>query len=229
MQRTAFGATLRWWCARLNLLFAEATNLANYASRDGVLSPEMLVEKMLSIEQFFRHCESLATARDDPHSMRVMLFTALETLSGIAPQLGWSVTYDFVKVEEMLVKLKAVMPKGVQALLLPRAERAVAALRSVGEGFFIEGRREESGHILVRGEDGVPRSLRVNVAIRSWLRVLRNSHHGFDRDQSLQTRDLLAIHDGRFPAALPDLAWFFLLYLLAFPEAIRRARPLPTA
>ncbi|MBF4563121.1 hypothetical protein ITJ43_13360 [Microbacterium sp. VKM Ac-2870] len=228
VRQNAYGAALRWWCGRLNLLFAEATNLANYADKSGLLSPEMLVEKLLSLEQLFRHCESLAVARDDLHSKRVMLFMALETLGGLAPRLTWQVTYDYLKVEELLDNLKATMPEGVQTVLLPRAERAVAALRVVGNGFFIADRRDQSGHILLRGDDGNLRPVEMNVAIRLWLRVLRNSQHGFDRDQSRQTRDLLAIHDGHFPEALADLAWFFLLYLLAFPESIRRARPLST-
>ena len=226
VRKNALGATLRWWCRRLNLLFAEATNLANYVDRSGALSPEMMVEKLLSLEQLFRHCESLAVARDDPHSMRVMLFMALETLSGIAPSLDWSATYDYVAVEKMLDKLKGTMPIGVQSVLLPRAERAVEAMRTVGAGFFIPERRTHAGDIMLIANDGKLRPVAPNVAIRLWLRVLRNSQHGFDREQTPQTRDLLAIHDGRFPEALADLAWFFLLYLLAFPESIRRARPL---
>jgi len=228
VRKNAYGAAIRWWCGRLNLLFAEATNLANYADKSRLLSPEMLVEKLLSLEQLFRHCESLAVARDDLHSKRVMLFMALETLGGLAPKFTWQVTYDYLKVEELLDKLKAAMPEGVQTVLLPRAERAVAALRVVGDGFFIADRRDQSGDIVLRGDDGKLRPVGMNVAIRLWLRVLRNSQHGFDRDQSRQTRDLLAIHDGHFPEALADLAWFFLLYLLAFPESIRRARPLST-
>ncbi|MFC7925179.1 hypothetical protein [Microbacterium laevaniformans] len=228
VRKNAYGAALRWWCGRLNLLFAEATNLANYGDSSGLLSPEMLVEKLLSLEQLFRHCESLAVARDDLHSKRILLFMALETLGGLAPGLTWQVTYDYVKVEDLLSKLKAAMPEGVRTVLLPRAERAVEALRVVGDGFFIPDRRDHSGDILLRGDDGKLQPVRMNVAVRLWLRVLRNSQHGFDRDQSRRTRDLLAIHDGHFPKALADLAWFFLLYLLTFPESIRRVRPLST-
>ena len=229
LKRTAFGAALSWWCSRLNVLFAEATNLANYSHRDKIFSPQMHVEKLLSLEQFFRHCESIATSGTDTHQRRTMMFAALETLAGIAPTLRWQASYDFVKVEQMLCQLRATMSDGVQAVLLPRAERAVAALRSLVDGFFIEARRDRSGDIFLLDDRGVSRPVAANVAVRLWLRVLRNSQHGFDRDQSLQTRDLLAIHDGRFPSELPDIAWFFLLYLMAFPESMRRARPTSSA
>ncbi|MEX8057043.1 hypothetical protein [Microbacterium sp. 16-032] len=223
-RRRAYSAAIKWWCERLNLLFAEATNLANYANREGILSPAMLAEKLLSLEQFFRHCESLATSRDDPHSSRVMLFMALETLAGIAPGLGHAVTYDLSKVEVMMAKVKEVMPGGVQALLLPRAERAVEALRAVADGFFVKSRRPDPEHVILRADNGELRPVPTAAAVKLWLRVLRNSHHGFDKEQGTQTRDLLAIHDGRFPEPLSDLAWLFLLYLLTFPRILRRAR-----
>lgn len=56
--------------------------------------------------------------------------------------------------------------------------------------------------------------------------MLRNAGHGFGSPtQRNEARDaaLLVAHDGRVPAELPDLAYLYLLELLAHPERLRRA------
>lgn len=216
-------AATRWWMRRLDLLFGEATNLFNYAA-GGVFSAPRMVEKLLNLEQCFRHCQSLSTTSADDHTRRMMTFIALEGFGGVSAKLNWSKTYSLPVATGMLEDLHHQLPAKVAAVLLPRAQRGVEALREVQDGFF-DCTRTNSDTITLVNKQGSREAVPLHTAAKLWLRVLRNSHHGFDQEPTPRERDLLALHDGRFPPALGDLPWLVLLYLLTFPEVMRRPTP----
>lgn len=218
-------ATLRWWVKQLNVFFSEATNLSNYAPDGTALSAELMVEKLLNLEQCFRNCQTLATLRSDPHARRLVAFSALESFGGVARALSWEQTYSLPKVEAMLQQIESAMPPKVATLLLPRARRGVEGLRRVQDGFFARSRLCASGEIELFNRDGRRVRQPLHAAAKQWLRVVRNSHHGFDKtpaNASPRDRDLLAVHDGVVPPGLADLPWLVLLYVMTFPEVIRR-------
>ena len=59
-------------------------------------------------------------------------------------------------------------------------------------------------------------------AASDWLRVMRNSAHGFEKQITDRQRTLIAAHNADIPLELPDLAWLHLLHLLCYPEQIAR-------
>ena len=221
----AYSSALRWWTKRLNLVLAEATNLTNYVEND-LFSAPMMVEKLINLEQVFRHSQSLATIVTDEHARRLILMTALEAFGGISNLLNWDRITKEPQVRKMLARIELEIPEEIQAVLLPRARRAVRALREVQDGFFVENRRV-GDNILVRNNRGEVRPVPAHDAASLWLRVLRNSHHGFDKPTT-RDRDLLVIHDGSFPRDLPDLTWLFVLYILCFPEVLHRGKTKPS-
>lgn len=109
-------------------------------------------------------------------------------------------------------------------MLLPRAERAVAALQQLQDGFFLPS-RVSSRSIRLPDSNGVDRAVPLESAAASWLRVLRNAGHGFGSRPKVKARDeaLLVAHDGSVPTDLPDLAYLYLLQLLARPDLLRRS------
>lgn len=74
----AFQPALRWWVAQLNLLLSVATDPSNQVV-DGMYSPQRAIEKLLSLEQYFRDCQVIAANFRDAHTWRLVLFAALES------------------------------------------------------------------------------------------------------------------------------------------------------
>jgi hypothetical protein len=57
--------------------------------------------------------------------------------------------------------------------------------------------------------------------------MIRNGHHGLVSDRfhaDSESRTMLTLHDGRIPDALPDIAFFHLVRLIAFADLLDPAR-----
>ncbi len=60
--------------------------------------------------------------------------------------------------------------------------------------------------------------------------MIRNGHHGFVSDRfhrDIDDRAMLTLHDGHLPDALPDLAFFHLVRLIAFADLLDPGRLYP--
>jgi hypothetical protein len=108
-------------------------------------------------------------------------------------------------------------------VLLPRARQAVAALRQLQDGFFAPSRLRESGMMVPR-KDGTESVMSIEKAVAAYLRVLRNGGHAFGGRPQPADSALLAAHDGVIPVDLPDLAYLYLLHLLARPRVLEHRR-----
>lgn len=217
---TAFTNAATWWVKQLELLFSTATEPGNYV-HSGLYDPQFALEKILSLEQFFRGCQSISVGSFDQHSSRLILFSVLETLGGLSTKLKWNYLTSVSRAKGILDDLKSAIPESAHAVLLPRAEAAVEALAQLQDGFLLPEGGSAEGLSLPRdkgGDEIVP----LDQAVSLWLRVVRNSHHGFDKKSTPRERTLLASHNADFPAHLPDLAWLYLLHLLANPEILLR-------
>lgn len=214
-----FQAALNWWIGRLDLTFSHITDPTNYEV-SGEFDPSLALERMLTFQQVCRGVQSLALSRDD-HVRRLLLFNVLDMLPGLSRAFDWKVTTSATRAGKLLERVRAQIPDDVGAVVLPRAVRAVDALVAVQSGFFMrtvvsdeEVRLPDSNGVLV----AVPKSTAASL----WLRTLRNTQHGFDKP-SPRDRALLAAHNGEVPTELADLAWLYLLAILADPSLLRRA------
>jgi hypothetical protein len=221
-----FTKAAQWWVSQLTTMFSVATEPANHM-RHGAYDPSMAVEKLLTLEQVFRDCQSIATITRDQHARLTLAFQVFTRLKGLVPSLEWKKLVGLNAARKTLMMLQTVMPLAIQPILLPRAERAVEALEEMGGGFFLANAAGEDA-IRLPAESGngkeelVPRSR----AVTEWLQLYRNSLHGFDRPTTSRHQALLAAHDGTIPGALADLAWLHLLGLLAKPGSLARFRAL---
>jgi hypothetical protein len=217
----AFRDTINWWTSRLDLVFSHLTEPTNYEV-DGRYSAPMALERIITFEQICRSCQVVATV-DDMHARRLAMFHVLDSIHGLRRDLSSQKLTNLGENRKLLDKLRAVMPPNVQAVLLPRAIAAVDALEELQTGFISSPKLTEAG--LIRPDSkGVETKVTLATAASEWLKIVRDSQHGWDRTPSPHIRALLDAHTGYIPARLPDLAWLNLLRFLAFPELLKRRR-----
>jgi hypothetical protein len=120
-------------------------------------------------------------------------------------------------VEDHLETLRRELPLDAQAVLLPRCEAAVVALREVVEGFAENATPD--GKIRLPTKGGGDELLAVDRAAAQFLRLTRNASHSY-RERIRDPRDvaLLAAHRTEIPETLADLAWLHVLRLMAHPR-----------
>lgn len=217
-----FTKASQWWVSQLNILFSVATEPGNHV-QDGAYNPSMAVEKLLTLEQVFRDCQSIATATRDQHARLTLAFQVFTRLKGLVPSLEWKKVAGLNAARKTLKMLQTTMPLAIQPVLLPRAERAVEALEEMEDGFFLANAAGEAA-IRLPADNGNEERIPRNQAVTEWLQLYRNSLHGFDKVTTPRHQALLAAHDGTIPGALADLAWLQLLGLLAKPGSLARFR-----
>jgi hypothetical protein len=175
-------------------------------------------ESLLSVEQAFRNVQSLSTHDRDLHAQRALFFDALDSIAAVRPP-GFDDLCKLSVAKKALADAEAEMSAAVADVLLPRARTAVDGLEELQKGFFLPSKTTGSGLRLPdkNGEKVFP----YDESAAMYLRVLRNSVHGFSGRAGIagdRGRALLAAHTGAIPDNLPDLAYLYLLRLLARPE-----------
>jgi hypothetical protein len=214
------GAALTWWTEALDRLFTEVTDPVRYAGDDGKYSVKRNFEALLSIEQAFRNVQSLSANARDSHVRRILLFDTLDTLEGLRSP-------DFARMCELsyaqraLDEVTCLLGPAAGRVLLPRARQAVTALQKLQQGFFAPSRLQDGG-LRVPDKRGVERVMSLEKATAAYLRVLRNGGHAFGGRPLPGDGVLLMAHSGDVPVDLPDLAYLYLLHLLARPQDLRR-------
>jgi len=212
-------AAVRWWVRQLDALLTETLDPANYMT-DGKFNTRRAYELHLGVEQLFRTVQSLSTHDRDPIARRTLFFDALDTLEGLT-RTALGTRCELTHAERVLDQLEQDLPPDVAPVLLPRAHAAVTALRELQQGFFLQSRLTPDG-LRLPNKRGDERTVRLDHATASWLRMLRNAGHGFSNTKERQQDAvLLAAHNGRVPHDLPDLAYLYLLDLLTHPTKLQ--------
>lgn len=211
-----------WWADRLSDLFAVTTDPATFSSPSGTFDPMANLRALLSIEQLFRRIGSIQYTYRDRAARQVLLFTVLDTLQSVTGRdFNLYCTYSFAR--KTLDLLRTVIPSDAAELLLSAAERAVAALREVQDGFFLP---QQMGVDYVEVQtSGGARRLNLESATAHYIKMLRDATHGHGTIKSGvagRIDALLAHHSGRIPHDLPLLGYLYLLELLAKPDLLRR-------
>ncbi|WP_067474326.1 hypothetical protein [Nocardia amamiensis] len=222
----ASAEAIDWWVLRLNQLFAYLTDPATFADANGLYLPHQHQQWMLTIDQALRLTTSVQAAVRDKGAQLMLANTLLDTYADRV--LG----VDFVRLctasyaRKQIELVRAKMPSEAAQILLPIAERAVAALESLQHGFFIPHQRGETS-LTLQLPDGSARQMSLESAAAKLLHIHRNATHGYggktgaNRDKSVADERLLIQHDGRIPDDLALLPYLYLLVVLSHPERIR--------
>jgi hypothetical protein len=216
-------ATLAWWVEHLDQLFGLITDPASYVDANGDFRPRRQFEVLLSIEQLGRRIVSILANDRDLSARRLLGFAALDTLEGLGI-ISLDEACRLTRAQRALESLEGQLPETVARMLLPTARRAVEALRTCQNGFYLSSRIGTSGVRFPDGRGG-ERTVPLDEAVSLYLRVLRNANHGFTgRNDTQRRRDeiLLMAHDGDIPGEVALLPYLYWLTTLADPEPLRR-------
>ena len=222
LKRRSGAATIQWWVRRLDRCLSILSDPAVYADQDGCYRPSKALHGMLSVEQVFRRVGSIQHAHRNADARQVLMFTVLDTLDRLTNRRLTDMC-NLHLAQRTLATLRSEMSKDVAAVLLPAADRAVAALEAVQDGFFLR-RQVGAAKVEYTDKDGTLQSLDPVDAAAEYIRVLRNATHGHGtnrEDRKLSTDALLAHHNGVIPTDLPLLPYLYLLELLSKPEMLR--------
>ncbi|MFC1407376.1 MULTISPECIES: hypothetical protein [Streptacidiphilus] len=220
---TQISSTLAWWADHLNELLSVATDPATFRDAAGAYRPRRQFETLLSLEQAGKRVQAVLAHQRDPASRRLLAFAALDTLEGLKVVSSLENAFELTKAERVLHALEGALPAEVAAVLLPSARRAVEALRECQNG-FLPSSHVSGGGVAIPSKNGGAVTVSLENATKQYLRVLRNTSHGFGgKDDAGRRRDevLLMSHTGELPhdfALLPYLYW---LDCIANPQRLR--------
>lgn len=214
-----------WWSRRLAGMFAVLTDPAVFADDNGAYLPYAHLHAMLSTEQLFRRISSIQSSWRDVNARRVLLFTVLDTLvDGLFASRTFLELCSLPFARATLERLREKIPSEAAEVLLPAAERAVAGLEELQDGFFLR-RHSGTAQVELSYPDGGGRLLWPDEAAAMYLRVLRNATHGHGSNQANQvllTNAMLAQHTGHVPHELTQLGYLYLLELMSDPALFKR-------
>lgn len=201
-------SALRWWVNRLCNFFGVLSDPVVFADSSGGYNAARHHQVLMTAEQLFQRVTSIVTSYRDEHARRALLFTVLDTVERFTRR-DIETLCRYSSAKKTLEMVKASIPEAAQPLLIPGAERGLAALKDLQKGFFLHGSPD----------------LSIEKATARYVRVLRNATHGHGSNKignRTDVADLLARHNGDIPSDLPMLGYLYLLGILAEPDTIRK-------
>lgn len=124
-------------------------------------------------------------------------------------------------------QVRSAMPQAVADVLMPMADRAIAALVQVQDGFFIQRQKQDTAVHLVKS-DGTGQWMQADIAAARLIKIYRNATHGFggkgsqaSKEQKELDASILLYHEGKLPGDLVYLPYLYLLSVLCNPGRIQ--------
>lgn len=213
-----FEKVAKWWVDQLDVMFSILTEPANYYFK-GEYDAAQATEKLLTLEQIFRDCQSVLTHPRDLHARTVLAFTLLKRLEGVIPGHTWKRVVGRSSLESIVEQLKRDVPAELHCVLMPKVDQALAAVCDIENGFFASG--DGTDKILLPNKEDVLIQVERRAAVTEWLQLIRNSLHGFNKPTP-RDRALLAAHDGEIPPTFADIVWIHILDIVTHPEKLGR-------
>ncbi|HUW78260.1 MAG TPA: hypothetical protein VMV52_05870 [Candidatus Nanopelagicaceae bacterium] len=213
---------LEWWVAKVSELLWVLSDPTRHLDGEGSYDPSSHLGATLTVEKIFVTAAEIMRLKSKDEVLRkILLFDLLDLLEG-----GGMGTYEsnlsYGEQHEKWASLKATLPEPVARAVAPVVEGAFKALMHVEDGFWSGSRRTSDGLLLISTKDGTRREgIAIDRARGEYVRVLRNSHHGFGKiAKNPRGLSYLASHTGALDNSLPDLIWWYLIRLLADPSVV---------
>ena len=217
---------LGWWTSSLSELLWVVTDPTRFTDNEGNYEPAVQLGVTLTIERMFvTAIEIMCHKTKDELLRKTLLFDLLDLLEGQG--FGdYKKNLSYEKQYKLWSELKISLPTQVVEVFSPVIEDAFNALLDLDSGFWSSVNRTTGNQLLIQRKDGTGRdSISIDRARGEYLRILRNSTHGFRglaNDQ--RTRSYLANHTGEVHPNLADLAWWYLIRILADPSEVAPIR-----
>lgn len=221
---------IRWWATRLNQMFGYLSDPTTFRDADGKYAAHEHHHWLLTFDQVFGLMTSLQCAGRDFTAQHALMNNLLDIFGDRILGIDFvdklcSLPFAREKADEVRNK----MPPQAAALLMPAADRAVAALEDAQAGFFIQRQRGDA-EVRLRMPDGRWESRNPAKAVSLLLKLHRNATHGFGgrkgkREKAKAELDasLLVHHHGQMPADIVLLPYLYLLDMLCNPDRIRES------
>lgn len=222
---------LKWWTIQISKLLWIISDMTNFVNESNDYDPAQHFGATLSLERIFVTAVEIFRLKTKDEVLRkILLFDLLDLLDGNG--LGnyvQNLSYD--TQHDAWLLLKANLDEPIARSLSLIIENGFEALKNLGDDFWTTTNRGVDGSLAIERKDGHGvDTISLDRARGDFLRILRNSHHGFKKIAG-KDRDLsfLASHTGALDNKLADLAWWFMIRLLSDPDVLlpfshRRAR-----
>jgi len=219
---------LWWWVGRLNelsgLMIDPALFRKEDGTEDGTYDAASHFGFQISLDRLFATIKGiLVGSRRDGFSRSILLFQALDLLSGIG--LGnYRRLVSPKRVREDVDDLKKILPGEVATIVIPRCERAASALEKLrDEGFYLTERITDTG-LRVRNKEGRWDTTPLDAAVADYINLVRDAGHSLGRKmRDPRELSLFVAHNGMIPPETADVPYIHLIRLLTDPDIIRKA------
>jgi hypothetical protein len=227
LQPTSCRHAIHWWTVRLNQMFAYLSDPTTFNDAQGMYAPHEHHHWLLTFDRLFALTTSLQTAERDRTAQRALMCNLLDTLSDRIMDRKFERLCTLAFAKETADQVRQKMPKDVASILMPAADRAVAALAQAQDGFFIQKQRGDE-EVSFRLTDGSWQRRSPERATAMLLKVFRNATHGFGHRKGARRKNevdasLLVHHHGELPPDIVFLPYLYLLDTLCKPGEMRES------
>ncbi len=221
-------AWFTWYIESLNSLVGEILDPRPYADAAGVYQPSEHLALLLTIERLFASIVNvLAQTGREEYVAKVLAFSALDCLESLPGHPDRVSLLPASSARSSLDILTTAIPI-ISMGLIERLAAVPDNLKAIADGFFQPSSRRP-GEICIRSKDGVHGWVGEDLAVASYLNLVRNGTHGYNKFVgSPREEDLLLGHDGTLPRDVADIPVLHGLRLLVDPvAALGRTVPAP--
>ena len=198
---------LSWWAECWNRLLGELSDPSTHSDKDGCFDPVLMFGRFVTLDRLLTVTHTILTETNENEFIRVaLMFDAYD----LHHDFHWGQgrqerLFNPREAERDLEKVRGSLAgrADVQRIVMPRCERAVAALVHLREGFRHPGLPDDDKSL--------------DDKVRSLMWSLRNAGHGFGKNPDSRSQlETLVSHPDELPPDLADLAWFQLIRLMCF-------------
>lgn len=216
--RTAWREAIDWWTLRLDQLFKFLSDPSTFRDADENYEPYRHQNWLINASELFDRVTSALRSPRDQNAATILTFSALDLVSERFLGSDTGAISTPAAADKALHDVRASMPPLAADVLLPGAERAVAALKSIAGGFFMG-----TDHIEISTAKHGTTTMSALDAVGPLMRARRNAVHGFGGSQAATkgAHQLLAQHKGALPEDLVYLPYLYLLKVLCNLDTLR--------
>jgi hypothetical protein len=218
------GRAIHWWAFRLNQMFTYLSDPATFSDPNGWYSPHDHQHWMLTFGQAFGLVTSIQTSGRNRATQLALMYTLLDTIADRLSGRSFDDLCSLKTAQKVARRVREGMYPPVAEVLMPAADRAVAALAELQEGFFIQRQRGEE-EVVFHMPGGKTDAKTPEKAVALLLKVFRNATHGFGGkkgDNAGLFASILVQHNGQLPEDIVLLPYLYLLEVLCYPNDMRR-------
>lgn len=219
---------LQWWIERMNAVYSHATDPTRFTDSDGYFDASAQAAWLITVERLLGDALSLLAEPQATDLDRVQiafdLLDKAESLLGYGRNdsgKGFTALLRRSKAAPRLREALASMPEGLRTRISDEVDRLYDSAYEAVRSNTLKSRLTPKGMKVASNTADNLRSVDNETFVATLLRAVRNSSHGLiDILRTGDDRFYLAVHTGDVPAAIPVLAPYLAIGLIADIESV---------